>query len=291
MISTRSDTRSFRLLEGELIVFQGIGWIVKGFQHSEDYLLAYPRYDLYNKRKLSHHEATRIADRFSRWWDCLKLNAPGIPLLGSYKFHRSLYPFKVRKVISELSILLELDADRIEATGSSVVRENGAWDIDVIIYGADESTAERIRDLVDRGVLKQPSLYFFIEEYLDKHKGKIDLETYILSKSRTILSFILNGELVNIRLYRYEKGSRSCIEEVEERKPFAGTVVLDNSIDPILPSKRMAKIGGEEVYFETSRELYAEIPGGRYYVIGDIEVRNGRLYLVADRGLVRRIEG
>ncbi|MEM4662333.1 MAG: hypothetical protein QXQ73_06650, partial [Desulfurococcaceae archaeon] len=62
-----------------------------------------------------------------------------------------------------------------------------------------------------------------------------------------------------------------------------------NALNPHrIPARYKAFAGGQEVVIESLRELYAELPAGRYYAIDSrIEKRKSGLYLVPDHGVLR----
>jgi hypothetical protein len=289
MTSTgRGNAPTLRLLEGEVVVYNGLGWIVKGYQHPEKSLIAYPRYDLLNRRKLGNHEVTRLVEEHAEWWGCLKLKAPLLPLVSIAKYRPAMM---VPSAVEEITWMLELSPLQVEVSGSYLVNPEAAGDIDVVVYGATNEVADRIRLLIERGVFKRPSLWILYKEYTIKHVGVLDVETYLASKSKTILSLTLGGKIVNLRLYRYKRGFNTCTDPVESRRGFKGLIELTDQANPVLPSRRKAVFQGGEAYFETHRELYAELPPGLYYVEGDLEVRKSGVYIVADRGRVVGVKG
>lgn len=289
MTSTgRSNAPTLRVLEGEVVVYNGLGWIVKGYQHPEKSLIAYPRYDLLNRRKLVSHEVMRLVEEHAEWWGCLKVKAPLLPLDSIVKYRP---PMMVPSAVEEITWMLELSPLQVEVSGSYLVNPETAGDIDVVVYGATHEVAERIRLLIEREVFKRPSPWILYKEYTIKHIGALDVETYLASKSNTILSLTLGGKIVNLRLYGFERGFSMCVDAVESRRGFRGIIKLTDQANPILPSRRKAVFEGGEVYFETHRELYAELPPGLYYVEGDLEVRKSGVYIVADRGRVMGVKG
>ena len=271
-----------RALEGEFVVYDGHGWLVKGFQHKPGWLVAYPRYDLVNRRKMERREIERLQSSHESWWDCLKLRLPLIPL------DRVSKPFTGLNtpVLRLLSYLLDFDEEDMEVTGSYLVDPHDAGDVDIVLYGADESTVERLEALVSRGVLKRAGLWHSLREYYTKHVGRVDLDLYLALKARTLLHLSVNGVVVNLRPYRYRSGWHKCVDRVVKRASVRGVIELRDRATPILPARRRAFIGGEEVVFETHKELYAELPPGVYYVEGEIEYRESGVYIVADRGRV-----
>lgn len=289
MTSTGSiNTPTLRLLEGEVVAYNGLGWIVKGYQHPEKSVIAFPRYDLLNRRKLVSHEVMRLVEEHAEWWSCLKVKAPLLPLDNIAKYRPAMM---VPSAVEEITWILELSPLQIEVSGSYLVNPEEAGDIDVVVYGATDEVADRIRLLIERGVFKRPSLWILYREFTIKHVGALDVETYLASKSKTILSLALEGITVNLRLYGLKRGLSKCVDAVESRRGFRGIIELTDQANPILPSRRKALFEGDEVYFETHRELYAELPPGLYYVEGDLEVRKSGVYIVADRGRVVGVKG
>ncbi|MEZ0393612.1 MAG: hypothetical protein ABWK00_00990 [Desulfurococcaceae archaeon] len=272
------------MIEGEILLYEGYAWIVKGFQHPPGRVIAYPRYDLVNRRKLSAHEALRVAASQTEFWDCLKLFVPQIPVESS----TPLVPEEptCRLASEAISEILDVDRDDVLISGSCLLGEYN--DVDVIVLGANDGTLERLERATSRGIVGRASAWFSIEEYYRKH-GALDAFTYSLLRWDRPTAIVINGVVVNVKMLSMTEGRAGCVDRVLQRRAYSGLinvlrpirrVVLPALFDVLLET-------GERVIMETLRELYSDIRPGEYYVIGEVERRESGTYLVIDRGAVR----
>ncbi|MGC8983264.1 MAG: hypothetical protein ACP5KA_05920 [Desulfurococcaceae archaeon] len=271
-----------RLLEGEALLYGGVVYLVKGYQHPEGFVVAYPRYKALQQAKLEKHEAAaRISELY---WDCIKLRVPVVPLSKAYEYSPRPLNRAVEYAKSFLESLLEVE---LHPTGSSLVSE-GFRDLDFAVYGAPAWLVDRLRLLLNKGVLKRP-LGLLVSEYLDKHAGYLKLEDYLYLKKNTILHFYFGGLHVNLKLLEYEKGFGTCVDYVYSYGDYTGVVSIERPLNPhVLPARYSARVGGREVVVESLRELYAELQPGTYYAErARLEARKGGIYLVPDHGVLR----
>lgn len=272
---------NLRRVEGEAIQYRGVIYIVKGFQHPEGKLIAYPRYDVLSKRKLLQWESR--GSHLEVFWDCIKRSVPVIPMLHVTPVIGIDRASEVERVRRTLESILGLE---VYLTGSALVCHE-FHDLDFIIYGADESTVEKLEELVRRGIFKT-SISLLINEYFEKHMKAMNLENYLLLKKDSVLHFRLQGYHVNLKLVEYKRGFVGCRDPVLNYMNYTGTVEVVYPINPrIVPARYESTINGKHIMLESFRELYAELKPGLYYAINArIEERESGRYLVPDTGVL-----
>ncbi len=269
-----------RLLEGEPYLYNGIIWIVKGYQHPRDKIIGFPRYSLLDKTVVKNHWFPETV-----YWECLKMN---IPVIDRDKAQP--YCVKTRSFISVLIHMVEEllgIRGKYVLTGSILLDVDSVHDIDLVIYCVDDRVIEKIRELFVEKIFRPLNYMDLYLEYREKHVKDTDLYTYIFIKKNTILHFLLNNFHVNLRLVRFCRGYSGCIEPVISRETYTGSIeVLEPIYRYVVPSKYLVRLGdGREAYMESYRELFSEIPCGRYFVEKSfLEVRETGLYLVPDHG-------
>ncbi|MEM1661952.1 MAG: hypothetical protein QXP72_04640 [Desulfurococcaceae archaeon] len=269
-----------KLLEGECFQYNSMVWFVKGFQHPSGYVVAYPRYNLLNKAKVS--------DFRNVYWDCIKQNVPMVPLNGADIHIFNLKPFE-RDFAFELFLNCSgLCEDKVVVTGSSTVGlETG--DLDIIVYGVDEDEVLEIHRSINN-CFKPINESLLVKEYFEKHINDTDLTTYLFLKKNTLLHYMLGKLHVNVKYVFHDRGWNNCIDPVESVRIFKGYVEIVGALRKYaLPVIYIAKHDGDEMYLWSLREIYAEIPRGIYYVEGRLELRSSGSYLVPDNGLLLKI--
>ncbi|MEM4433920.1 MAG: hypothetical protein QXY95_03240 [Thermosphaera sp.] len=274
-----------RLLEGEVLAYKGVGWVVKGYQHPSGHVVAYPRYDLINGRKLHQWELQRLSMNILSW-ECIKRDVPVIPVKESLKLSRG-FNSRIGVIIDSLSRLLDKDEEEIELSGSSLLND-GYRDVDIILYQSEVETASLLEILIEKDVLKKINNYFLIREYVEKHSSRMSLENYLKLKRNTILHFMLGDSHVNVKLISFSSGFNDCYDKVENLSSYNGSFrVLKRLTAPLIPSRYLIEIQGEELEMETLREVYSELTPGDYYIAGGvIEDRRNKRVLVPDHGVI-----
>lgn len=271
-----------RYLEGEAYLYNGIVYLVKGYQHPPGFLVAYPRYSLIRKTKLQNHE--KELNTYRVYWDCLKTTVSVIPITSLHyrgSFIESNKPLYLKTLLEEL-----LDTP-LHLTGSALITSEYN-DLDFIIYGATEDTIYKLTKLFNNGVIKK-SEYILVKEYREKHSHYTTLSNYLYYKKNTLLHGVLEGIHVNFKLLSYERGFITCIDPVENYTYYSGPVKIVKAQNPhILPGRYIALLNnGLEVVMETLREVYAELEPGEYYVSNArLEYRRSGVYLVPDHGVL-----
>lgn len=268
-----------RFLEGELFINNGFIWIAKGFQHPPGKLVAFPRYSLFNYSRVY---TSSVVDKLY-YWSCLKIKTPVIDIDKSYLYTPEISS-SIEYIVKTLSELIGFK--NYSLTGSIVLyKYNGLRDLDIVVYGFKNEYIYNIESLLSKEFLKPIDYYTLYNEYLAKHSGKIDLDTYISIKRNTILHFIYRSLHINLRFVKYEQGFQQCIDPVNRRRFFTGEVFLKEIIDKYtIPSKYIVEYSSEEFYLESYREIYAELHPGKYFVNGFLEHRKSGLYIIPDHG-------
>lgn len=273
-----------RLLEGEAYLYHGVIHIVKGYQHPDQYIIAYPRYDVLNRRKLLAHELISHESRV--YWNCIKQKVPLIPLIESHKVD---FPVQNMNISYVLGFFRSIVDKEIYLTGSSLIEEQFN-DVDMVVYGSDESTVQKIERLFNQGILSRAQ-HVLVREHKEKHRDTMKLEEYLRVKKDTILHGLFRNIHVNFKLVELEKGFNSCIDPVYEYSNYTGVVKVVKPINPhLIPARYLALIGSEEVILESLREIYAELKPGKYYVQNArLESRTSGRFLVPDLGSLRPV--
>ncbi len=277
-----------RLLEGEPVQYKGTIWIVKGEQHPPGYLVAYPRYDLVRRDKLSSHEKNLLIREHLFYWDCLDLRVPVIPLHNTVQHYReSSWQAGLTKTIMEQIIG---DLGEVIVSGSSIIMRGN--DVDLVIYTIKPALAvEKIRE--NLGVLiEEAGTGDLYREWLLKHKSTLSFQEYLSLKKNSLLHIKILGYPVSLRIVPYYHGFSSCIDPVFLRKKYSGFLDIVKPLSPhTTPARFLAKLSdGENIVLETRRILYAEAQIGRYFLEnGYIEVRETGKYIVPDHGILHPV--
>lgn len=274
-----------RMLEGEIWVHNGIAYIVKGFQHPEGWLIAFPRYDLHGPRRIDEWLVDKYINIIR--WECLKLNVPVIPLSSSHPLQARLAGVS-EWIARYLSSILGVSERDIYASGSSRITLDYR-DVDLVVYGVREDLVWDLKKLVEKGVLKRAGKWALINEYASKHSRRLTLSDYLFFKRNTILHLDILGFHVNLRLVAYTAGIQGCLDPVVEASSYNGVVRINEPLMiHITPSRYSAKLdNGVNVILETFREVYSELEPGEYVVRqGRLEARGSGLYLVPDHGVL-----
>lgn len=275
-----------RLLEGEAVQYRGVVYLVKGYQHPEGFLVAYPRYNLLTRRPLQHMSAYYTVEY--EYWDCVKHYVPLVPLSEALPVRAKLDE-RVLATVEILAHLLDVSSEQVYVSGSALVSDSYG-DVDVVVYNVSEDSVERVKRLVEVGVFKR-SAHLLVSEYVRKHGSQLALREYLVLKKNTILHFTLHGVHVNLKLVRLERGYQGCVDPVYEYSYYTGPVEVSRPETPhTLPARYSAKWRGGEVVVESLRELYAELTPGVYYAENArLEVRSSGLYLVPDHGVLKPV--
>ncbi len=279
---------NIRLVEGFPLYYNGVIYLVKGFQHPKDKIIAYPRYTLVERRKIRKNEIDRFVTYV--YWDCIKQIIPVVNVSDVYSFidlFNKNIPYNSRMIKEILSQLL--DVNNLFITGSSLIFSTHN-DIDIVILGVNIDLINKVQSLISRKVIRRAPESCLVKEYLLKHSKDTDLGTYLYLKKDTISHIVVNNIHVNIKYVSYSNGFNRCVDPVEDRKLYKGRIqVIDCINKHILPTRYIVQIGNKKILMETFREMYSEIPLGEYYVKGYIEYRRTGEVLVPDHGYIFKL--
>lgn len=276
-----------KIIEGEPILYRGVIWIVKGYQHPREGVVAYPRYDAVNRRRLSSWEAYGLARSKASYWDCIKQEVPVIE--GESYIWRPGSDTVSRRLQELLSILRDhLGEERVFPTGSVLIGD--ARDIDIVIRGDPGSAIDVLRSLREKNILGRPGPGILWREYLSKHSHTLSFTEYLSLKKRTLLHNVYRGVPVSIRITMYRDGFRGCRDRVRDRRP-TGPIRI-NVLDALNPYTTPARYKCwtrryGSVLLETHRMVYAELDRGDYIFNGYIEHREDGVFLVPDHGYLK----
>ncbi len=279
---------NIKLIEGYPLYYNEVIYLVKGYQHPQDKIIAYPRYTLLEHKKLRKYEINKYVSYV--YWDCIRQVVPVIDISHAYSFYTLFHkhiPYTsqmIKEVISQL-----FGVNDLYITGSSLVFSTYN-DIDIVILGADTELVNRVRSLISRRVIRRAPESWLLKEYLLKHSNDTDLRTYLYLKKDTISHIVVNNIHVNIKYVSYSNGFNQCVDPVEDRKLYRGRIqVIDCVNKYILPTRYIIRIRNKKILMETFREMYSEIPLGEYYVKGYIEYRKTGEVLVPDHGYIFKL--
>jgi len=279
---------NIKLVEGYPLYYNGVIYLVKGYQHPQDKIIAYPRYTLLEHRKLRKYEINKYVSYV--YWDCIKQIVPVIDVSHAYSFYTLFHkhiPYTSQMVKETISQLFGVND--LFITGSSLVFSKYN-DIDIVILGVDTELINRVQSLISRKIIRRAPESCLVREYLLKHSKDTDLTTYLYLKKDTISHIIVNKIYVNIKYVSYSNGFTQCMDPVEDRKLFRGRIqVIDCINKHILPTRYIVRVGNKKILMETFREMYSEIPLGEYYVEGYIEYRETGEVLVPDHGYMFKL--
>jgi len=275
-----------RRIEGEALVYNGVIWITKGYQHPPWGIIAYPRYSLTSMRKLNVQEMLREMNSVLIYWDCLKQNIPIVPFSMAQPYHirEDRYTAMFRRLFSD-----EAGANSVEimSTGSRIIGYETS-DLDLILFGKYEEIVDTIRSLIRKGVLRRPDMGLLLNEY-KKHEKTLFFEDFIRLKRDSILLGYFMGTPYSIRISLYRRGFGACIDKVKYREKFEGTIeIIDYEYKYTTPARFIGKtIDNQEFILETYKILYAELNTGKYYVKGYLEERGRKIFIIPDHGFLK----
>ena len=263
-----------RLLEGELILHKGVVYIVKGFQHPRNYVIAYPRYNMLTLERIhprDYYKYTNLS-----YWKCIDYNVPLIPLEQTYPYNlhycginsRARY---LRKFLSEIS---GIDEEDIYITGSYRVClfNEETSDVDLIVYGNRnvDKIYKVLKDLRENRITRPLSNGSLLIEY-HKHKDLRFKEYEILRSNSVLQGVFLNKIRYSIRLVPYVRGFNKCVEKTK----FIGfyrlkvrivdyiqhyTTPAKYVVEVIKAPSKLSLILKKKIHLITYRLRYTELP-------------------------------
>jgi len=194
-----------RLLEGEVVQYRGVAYIVKGHQHPEGFPVAYLRYSLLTRTPLRHMTLSYTTEY--KYWYCVKHRIPPVPLREVQLLSDKLED-RVLSAVRTLIYMLDISENHVYVTGSSLVLGDFN-DVDVVLYGVNDSLVETLRSLLERGLPRRDN-YLLIEEYTRRHSSSFTLHEYLALKKNTLLHLLWRPlrELETIRIKTWLSGLR-----------------------------------------------------------------------------------
>ena len=278
------------MIEGYLVKYGDYLWMVKGCEHFDEYIIAYPRYDVSKGIKIkSLDEALSIATKLgvAKYNECLKMK---IPLLSRAKIEYVLDPFnkehwprlpkKIMKLLNQLDLI---NSNDVGLTGSylasTIIKNLKPRDLDLIIK--DKSTGIRLYELLkylrSKGISKPMNI---IEDF----EGG-DQRTRLKLLRYRVLEGILDDIIYSIRIVSCKESRKPhCIEKVNL---LNDEIIIIEQISPfIMPYTYLgkSKVLGE-VVIRSLRMRYSEIPIGTKLLVNSCRVEyyeNGTLNVCLD---------
>lgn len=275
-----------RRIEGEALVYNGVIWITKGYQHPSWGVIAYPRYSLMSMRKLSVQEVLREMYSVLTYWDCLKQTIPVVPLSMAqpYLVREDRYVTVLHRLISDEAGTSDIE---ILPTGSRIIGYEMS-DLDLVLFGNYEEIVDAIRSLARKGVFRKPDMGMLLNEY-KKHGETLFFEDFIRLKRDSILLGYFMDTPYSIRISLYRRGFGTCIDRVKYREKFEGVIeIIDYECKYTTPARFIGKtMDNWEFILETYKILYAELEPGKYHVNGYLEERGRKIFIIPDHGFLR----
>lgn len=222
-----------RFLEGEPLLYNGWIWIVKGIEHPDGYVVAYPRYciECIPPRKLYRAEYLRKINYYK--WNCVDLDVPVIPRDKVYL----IYPRPWRVTQEFISLLCELsgiECSDIILTGSLVIGLDPLTsDTDLVVYGREnvDRVYEALVYLRESGATSPLGMHGSLIEY--KKHGDLLFEDYMLLRRYSVLQgFYKNKYRYTIRLVPYDHGFSGCTDPVIWSSMVRLKIVILEEISP-----------------------------------------------------------
>ncbi len=264
------------MIEGYLVKYRGYFWVVKGCEHFDDYVIAYPRYEISSQVRIkSTSVALHIAKRLGvvKYDECLKLE---IPLLKRDEIEDVLDPFKREmwpQLPREVNVVLgDLNSNELRDIGltgsylvSTVLKSIKPRDVDLIIRDVNVGfkVYRKLRELREKGDSKPL-------EKPEEFEG-CDPETRaILSKSR-VLEGVIGDMVYSIRVLSCRESLKPiCVESYEL---FSGELIIAEDVSSlVMPYMYIAESKLGRILVRSLRMRYSEIPVGTRLLISNCRV-------------------
>jgi len=261
------------MIEGYLIKYRNYLWVVKGCEHFNDYVIAYPRYDIVNQLKIkSMDRALSIARKLEvmRYSDCLKLE---VPLLRRDEveevlnpFNRGLWPDLPQEVNLILEGLNPNELGEVGLTGSylisTLLKGIKPRDVDLIIkdVGVGFKVYEKLKEFRWKGITKPL-------EGIDEFEG-CDLKTRVMLLRSRVLEGVIGNTVYSVRVLSCKEDVRpTCVEDYEL---FSGELTIVESVSSyVMPYTYIAESSLGRVLVRSLRMRYSEIPIGVRLLVSD----------------------
>ncbi|RLG80521.1 MAG: hypothetical protein DRO13_03545 [Thermoprotei archaeon] len=253
------------LIEGYVVLYKWYLWMVKGCEHPEDGVIAYPRYSVRTGSRIKDlRRAMEYAEKLGviRYYECLKESLPILPLnsieLVLDPFNRTQWPRLPNSTVKFLENLGIAEHEDVGLTGSylasTVITGIKPRDIDIIIRNRDlgETLYEKLKLLRASGVAKPVGV---VDEFYGTDPG-----SRLKLLRHRVLEGVFNGIIYSIRILSCkERAKPRCIKKA---KLVTDQLTIVEHISPyVMPYTYIAE--GEELGTVNVRSLrmrYSEIP-------------------------------
>ena len=261
------------MIEGYIVKYSGYLWIVKGCEHFDDYLIAYPRYDITNQLKIkSTSEALSIARNLGviKYNECLKLE---VPMLRKSEieyvldpFNKELWPRLPREVELIIEDLSSSELREVGLTGSYLVsvflKNIKPRDVDLVIKDVNVGLKvyNKLREMRERGITKPL-------EKPGEFEGT-DLETRIALLKSRVLEGVIGDVIYSIRILSCRESVKPiCVESFEY---FSGELVIVEGVSSfVMPYTYIAESKIGKVLVRSLRMRFSEIPVGSRLIVSN----------------------
>jgi|GEM_PF-876338 len=264
------------MIEGYLVKYKNYFWVVKGCEHFDNYIIAYPRYDIINQVKIkSTSRALDIARKLGvlRYNECLKLE---VPLLRRDEIEDVLNPFN-RDLWPELPrevdlILGDLDSNELRDVGltgsylvSTILENIKPRDVDLVIRDVNVGfkVYKKLRELRERGSNKP------LEEP-EEFEG-CDPETRTMLLKSRVLEGVIGDIIYSIRILSCRESFKPIC--VESYGFYSGELIIVEDISPlIMPYTYIAESKLGKILVKSLRMRYSEIPVGTRLIVSNCRI-------------------
>ncbi len=268
-------------IEGEIVVANGVAWIVKGLAHPSDGVIAIPRYSLAGKpRRLSKAEVLRYVNARSRYWSYLSMTVPVVP--------RTLAKLNPVRELREFTEFLKQFLPRkcfVLPTGSAAIGLEDFRDLDAVIVcrGIDACyyAYKAIKCLRDEGLLRSGAGSLFLD-WLNRHRELVDFHAYLQLKLRNPLYGYFKGIPYTLRIVNIEYVPTRVVAHQFKELEVVITRPLSDFTTPCRYVVNASGLG--KVVLESYRILLTGLQRGtRIKALFRIEIReDGLTYAIPD---------
>ncbi len=277
-----------QVVEGYIILYKDILWMVKGCEHPTDGFIAYPRYFKNGDKIKDPVRGIEIARElgFTRYIDGLKMEVPVISRthvdLILDPFSKALWTLLPKNVSEFLSEINAFDSDDIGLTGSYLVSHMvpvKPRDLDLIIRGEREGLRvyNVLRDLREKGLAKP-----YIES--KDFSGTDAITRNELLKHR-ILEGVFKDELVySIRILSCTQNTE--INPILRVDYYSGTIKIQKALSPfIMPYVYEALSNKGIMLVKSQRMRFSEISIGMEFLLSSCRIEyydSGSVFISLD---------
>jgi len=294
------------LYEGYYVeLFDGSIWAVKGCCHEDGRVVAMPRVVDGRKYKGYEDQMNLVKRLYSRYLARPSFTTREIPMIPGRDVKRIIRPSSnvlcvdredLVTVANEIIEILDRNAGGEWMITGSLLYCMPSWesDIDVISYRADRRNIDRVIDLIDRGILRRPSVAEAVGEALENPEG-IGLRLRVLGLLRGVQSIYYKGARVTLQVVRCDRRvlSTICCDKTYSSSYSAVIEIIELLSDfssPYIYYANLVRVyegdlkDGNEILAYSHRARYASLArGSRLVCRGLIEFgSDGSRYLNLD---------